>query len=159
MDRELAGMKKTPVKSGRNVTAAAVSLLLSAPMVALAQVPVDENGNVIGTYQSQADVMPLGDNGIPKLSDYELQELVGPVALYPDDLLAIVLPASAYPLQIASAARFIEALETDPSLQPDPDWDDTVVALSNYPEVIELLNDDLDWTYRLGEAVDRKSVV
>lgn len=146
-------MKKNPIKSGRNVTAAAISLLLSSPVVVFAQVPVDENGNAIGTFQSQAEVMSLGDDGVPKLSTYELQELVGPVALYPDDLLAIVLPASAYPLQIAAAVRFVDALETDPSLQPDPEWDDSVVALVNYPEVVELLNNDLDWTYRLGEAV------
>ena len=49
--------------------------------------------------------------------------------------------------------RFLEALENDPSVKPDPDWDDSVVALINYPEVVELLNDDIDWTWRLGEAV------
>ena len=50
-------------------------------------------------------------------------------------------------------ARFLEALETDPTLQPDPEWDDSIVALINYPEVVELLNADLDWTWRLGESV------
>ena len=85
--------------------------------------------------------------------DAELEELIGPIALYPDDLLAIVLPATAYPLQIIDAARFLEELETDATLKPDPEWDDSVVALLNYPEVIELLNEDIDWTWRLGEAV------
>ncbi len=47
----------------------------------------------------------------------------------------------------------MQELENDPSLEPDPDWDDSVVALLNYPEVIELLNEDIDWTWRLGEAV------
>jgi hypothetical protein len=83
----------------------------------------------------------------------ELRELVGPIALYPDDLVAIVLPASTYPLQIVQAARFLEDRETDSGLKPSADWDDSVVALLNYPEVIELLNDDLDWTYDLGAAV------
>ena len=129
------------------------ALLFLLPAVSLAQVPVDDNGNVIGNYESQSDVMPIGDDGIPRLSHSDLQELVGPIALYPDDLLAIVLPASAYPLQIVEAARFLEALETDPTLNPDPDWDDSIVALINYPEVVELLNEDLDWTWRLGEAV------
>ena len=41
----------------------------------------------------------------------------------------------------------------DSSLQPDEEWDDSIVALLNYPEVVELLNDDLDWTYDLGTAV------
>jgi hypothetical protein len=83
----------------------------------------------------------------------ELQELVGPIALYPDDLVAIVLPASTYPLQIVQAARFLEDRENDSTLQPNEDWDDSIVALLNYPEVVALLNDDLDWTYDLGTAV------
>ena len=90
---------------------------------------------------------------IPTISASEIEELVGPIALYPDDLLAIVLPASTYPLQVVEAGRFLEALEDDPSLEPDDDWDDSVVALLNYPEVVELMNEDLDWTWRLGEAV------
>jgi len=131
----------------------ATAMLFLLPAVSMAQVPVDDDGNIIGNYPSQAEVMPIGEDGIPRLSQYELQELVGPIALYPDDLLAIVLPAAAYPLQVVEAARFLEALETDPTLQPDPDWDDSIVALINYPEVVELLNEDLDWTWRLGESV------
>jgi hypothetical protein len=129
------------------------TVLLLLPALIFAQVPVDDNGNVIGSYESQAEILPIGDDGIPRLSSSELRELVGPIALYPDDLLAIVLPASAYPLQIVEASRFLEALEQDPTLKPDPDWDDSIVALTNYPEVVELLNEDLDWTWRLGEAV------
>ena len=83
----------------------------------------------------------------------ELHEIVGPIALYPDDLVAIVLPASTYPLQVVQAARFLEDRARDSSLQPDEEWDDSIVALLNYPEVVELLNDDLDWTYDLGTAV------
>ncbi|MCP4299293.1 MAG: DUF3300 domain-containing protein, partial [Gammaproteobacteria bacterium] len=101
----------------------------------------------------QASEQATGNEDIPLLSTVDLEELVGPIALYPDDLLAIVLPASAYPLQIVDAARFLESLEDDDSLKPDPEWDESVVALLNYPEVIELLNEDIDWTWRLGEAV------
>jgi len=92
----------------------------------------------------------------PAQSDYtpldqaQLEELLGPVALYPDDLLAIVLPASTFPLQIVQAARF---RARTPDATPDEKWDDSVVALLNYPEVLKKLNDDLDWTWRLGEAV------
>ena len=125
---------------------------------ASAQVPVDDEGNPIGTYETAdakalQDAEALGNEGIPLLSAAELDELVGPVALYPDDLLAVVLPASTYPLQVVQAARFLEDLENDPSLEPNPEWDDSIIALVNYPEVVELLNDDLDWTWRLGEAV------
>jgi hypothetical protein len=86
-------------------------------------------------------------------STEELREIVGPIALYPDDLVAIVLPASTYPLQVVQAARFLEDRERDSSLQANDDWDDSIVALLNYPEVVELMNDDLDWTYDLGTAV------
>jgi hypothetical protein len=83
----------------------------------------------------------------------ELADIVGPIALYPDDLVAIVLPASTYPLQVVEAARFLDDRERNPNLKPDEDWDESVVALLNYPEVVEMLNDDLDWLYDLGTAV------
>ena len=89
----------------------------------------------------------------------ELEKLVGPVALYPDDLLGIILPASSYPLQIVQAARYLEAFANNPDLKPDDDWDDAVVALLNYPQVIELLNEDLDWTWNLGAAVVNQQLV
>ena len=114
--------------------------------IALATWPVVGNAQV-----AVAEIEPIEE--MPTLSAQELEDVIGPIALYPDDLLAIVLPASTYPLQIVAAARFLEALEDDPSLKPDEDWDDSIVALTNYPEVVALLNEDLDWTWRLGEAV------
>ncbi|HET6631062.1 MAG TPA: DUF3300 domain-containing protein, partial [Woeseiaceae bacterium] len=133
----------------------AIAGLLSAG-VAWAQVPVDEDGNPLEAEAigeaGDAQAVPAD----PVLSDEELQALVGPIALYPDELLAVVLPASAYPLQIVQAARFLKDLEEDDSLEPDPEWDESVVALLNYPEVIEMMNEDLDWTYALGEAVVRQ---
>lgn len=144
---------KTILTTNTRIARLLTAMFLFSPVFSAAQVPVDDDGNVLGTYETDAEIMQLGEEGIPRLSSMELEELVGPVALYPDDLLAIVLPASAYPLQIAAAARFLEAYEIDSSLKPDPEWDDSVVALINYPEVVELLNNDLDWTYRLGEAV------
>ena len=123
------------------------------PVLGLAQVPVDDSGEPYSEYTTERSPAGVGDEGIPLLTPVELEELVGPIALYPDDLLAIVLPASTYPLQVVQAGRFLEELENDASLQPDEAWDDSVVALLNYPEVVELLNEDLDWTWRLGEAV------
>ncbi len=134
----------------------AALLLAMLPLATLAQVPVDDDGNVVGEYENDAwesDERPIGNEGIPLLSPAELDELIGPIALYPDDLLAVVLPASTYPLQVVQAQRFLEDFETNPELEPDPDWDDSVIALLNYPDVLELLNEDLDWTWRLGEAV------
>ena len=140
--------------STRTGLASTLALLLAMLSPALpAQVPVDDDGNVIGTYDAQPSAAVSGNEDIPLLTTVDLEELIGPIALYPDDLLAIVLPASVYPLQIVDAARFLEDVKIDPTLKPDPEWDDSVVALLNYPEVIELLNDDIDWTWRLGEAV------
>jgi hypothetical protein len=130
---------------------AALSAIAVTP--ALAQVPVDDSGAPLADYESFVPDMPAGNEDIPLLTGAELQELVGPIALYPDDLLAIVLPASTYPLQLVQAQRFLADLEQDPSLEPDEAWDDSVIALLNYPEVLQLLNEDLDWTWRLGEAV------
>ncbi len=56
-------------------------------------------------------------------------------------------------MQIVQAARFLEERKSDAKLTADDDWDDSVVALLNYPEVVKLMNDDLDWTYDLGTAV------
>jgi hypothetical protein len=135
------------------VTALTLSLLLIAGS-ALAQVPVDENGNPVGTWTGESERSgPDAGPGDTPFSATELADLVGPVALYPDDLLAIVLPASTYPLEIVQAARFLDELENDASLNPDEDWDDSVVALLNYPDVVRMMNDDIDWTWRLGEAV------
>jgi hypothetical protein len=87
------------------------------------------------------------------LGPEELRKLVAPVALYPDDLLAIVLPASTNPLQIVQAQRFLDKRKTDQSLQPNAEWDPSVLALLNYPEVVSKMNADLDWTQSLGNAV------
>lgn len=133
-------------------TLALIAALLMACGAARAQVPVDDEGNPIGTSVPGARVEnPTHAEAL--LTSAELEELVGPVALYPDDLLAIVLPASTYPLEIVQAARFLDQLETDPDLEPDEAWDDSVVALLNYPEVLRMMNDDIDWTWRLGQAV------
>ncbi|MBW2245170.1 MAG: DUF3300 domain-containing protein [Deltaproteobacteria bacterium] len=90
---------------------------------------------------------------IESMSDAELEELLGPIALYPDELLGIVLPASTYPLQIVQASRLLEKMKQEPDLKPDEDWDPSIIGLMNYPEVIQLMNEDLDWTWKLGDAV------
>ena len=91
--------------------------------------------------------------GATILSPDEIEKLVGPIALYPTELIAIVLPASTFPLQIVQAARFLEKQKADQNLKPDENWDSSVLGLLNYPEVLNTMNDDLDWTWKLGEAV------
>ena len=63
------------------------------------------------------------------------------------------MPASTYPLEIVQAARFLDELAEDSSLEPDESWDESVVALLNYPEVVYMMDKEIDWTWRLGEAV------
>ena len=87
------------------------------------------------------------------LSEDELVELVAPIALYPDELVAIVLPASTYPIEVVQAARYLAQHDKDDSLKPDESWDSSILGLLNYPEVINTLNEDLDWTWQLGAAV------
>ena len=97
---------------------------------------------------------PAPDAGAaPQMSAEDLDSLVGRIALYPDDLVAIILPASTSPLQIVQADRFLDKRKSDPKLPIDEKWDDSVKALVNYPDVVKMMSGDLDWTSALGEAV------
>lgn len=87
------------------------------------------------------------------LADTDMDALVGRIALYPDDLVAIILPASTSPLQIVQADRYLDKRKADPKLALDDKWDDAVKTLLNYPEVVKMMSNDLDWTSALGEAV------
>ena len=89
----------------------------------------------------------------PLLAPEEVEALVAPIAFYPDEVLAVTLPAATYPLDIVEASRFIEKQKATPDAQPSPDWDPSVLALLNYPVVLNMMNEDLDWTTSLGEAV------
>lgn len=89
----------------------------------------------------------------PPLSTAELDELVGPIALYPDDLIAIILPGSTYPLEIVQADRYLEKKKTDANLPVNEAWQDSVKSLLNYPDVVKKMSVELDWTSDLGEAV------
>ncbi len=82
-----------------------------------------------------------------------METLVGRIALYPDDLVAIILPASTNPLELVQADRFLDKRKADSKLPVDDKWDDSVKSLLNYPEVVKMMSNDLDWTSALGEAV------
>jgi hypothetical protein len=86
-----------------------------------------------------------------KRSAADLEKLVAPIALYPDPLLATVLPASVYPLEIVQAARFVADTNNLAKLDEQP-WDDNVKAVAQVPEAIKKLNEDINWTIQLGEA-------
>ena len=80
-----------------------------------------------------------------------MEKLVAPIALYPDPLIATILPASVYPLEIVQAARFVADTNNLAKLDEQA-WDDNVKAVARIPEVIKMMNDDLPWTMELGEA-------
>src|SRR4051794_30656362 len=105
---------------------------------------------------ASAQVAPAGPAGQAEeaapLTPEELQVLAAPIALYPDDLVALVIAASIYPLQVVQAARFLDEKAKDKDLEPDGKWDGSIVSLLNYPKVLEMMNDDLDWTQQLGDA-------
>ncbi len=93
----------------------------------------------------------------PTFRQEELDQMLAPIALYPDELLVQVLMAATYPLEIVEAARWVQA---NPNLPGDQlaaaleqqGWDPSVKSLVNFPSVLQMLNDRLDWTQRLGDA-------
>lgn len=85
------------------------------------------------------------------LSPAALEELVAPIALYPDPLIGLILPASTKPAEIVLAARFLDR-GGNAELAERESWDDSVKALTRYREVVEYLDRNLDWTRRLGDA-------
>lgn len=103
-------------------------------------------------YQMAAQTSPFSGQET-NLSPAQLELLVGRIALYPDDLLAIVLPASTQPLQVADAQRFLAQRKADAGAQLPKTWDPSVVALLNYPEALALMNVDPTWLRQLGTSV------
>jgi hypothetical protein len=92
------------------------------------------------------------------LKPEQLEALVAPIALYPDALLANMLAAATYPLEVVEADRWIKEkkdLKGD-ALKAEVDkksWDDSVKALTATPSVLDTMSDKLDWTKSLGDAM------
>jgi hypothetical protein len=91
------------------------------------------------------------------LSPDQLDDLVAPIALYPDELVSQVLVATTYPLEVVQAYQF---LQKNPGLNgpaltqaaQQQNWDPSVQALVVFPDVLKRLNDDITWTSNLGNA-------
>jgi hypothetical protein len=81
----------------------------------------------------------------------QLDQLLGPIALYPDPLIALILPASTLPSDLTLAANYLAA-NGSPSGIDAQAWDPSVKGLARYPEVVKWMNDNLDWTQSLGAA-------
>jgi uncharacterized membrane protein YgcG len=85
------------------------------------------------------------------VSDAQLDQMLGPIALYPDPLIAQILPASTLPTQIVLADRYVTG-GGDPNQIDQQPWDASVQALARYPNVLKWLDDNLNWTTELGQA-------
>ena len=94
--------------------------------------------------------LPLAQGSSAQLSAEQLDELLGPIALYPDALIAIMLPASTAPSEIVLAARYLQAGRNSQPIENQP-WEDSVRALAHYPDTIRWMDENLAWTKQLGE--------
>ncbi len=89
--------------------------------------------------------------GSQSLSDDQLDQLLGPKALYPDPLIAQILPAATLPAQVVLADRYV-INGGDPNQIDQQPWETSVQALARYPDVLKWMDDNLDWTTELGQA-------
>ncbi|MEI6154935.1 MAG: DUF3300 domain-containing protein, partial [Deltaproteobacteria bacterium] len=93
----------------------------------------------------------------PQFKQEELEQMLAPIALYPDSLLVQILMASTYPLEIVEAARWADKNQ---NLKGDQltaalekqNWDPSIKSLINFPSVLTMMNDKLEWTQKLGDA-------
>lgn len=86
------------------------------------------------------------------LTPEQLDQLLGPIALYPDALIALILPAATAPADIVLAARHLRQYGSDLSQVEHRAWDDSVKSLVNYPDLVKWMDENLLWTRQLGEA-------
>ena len=99
----------------------------------------------------QVQAQASGDASAPKRTPEELSELLGPIALYPDPLVSLVLPAATVPSEIVLADRFVIS-GGDPATVDEKPWDSSVKALTRYPDTLKWLDDNVDWTAQVGDA-------
>ncbi len=115
-------------------------------------------GLQIAVAHAQSPAAPATDQSQQMLRPEQLDQLVAPIALYPDALLAEILMASTYPLEIVQADRWAtenKSLKGD-ALKAAVDkqsWDDSVKSLVATPSVLAMMSAKLDWTQKLGDAV------
>ena len=84
-------------------------------------------------------------------TDDELDNLLAPIALYPDPLLAQILPASTYPTEVADAEAWLKS-GWDVSSIDGQDWAEPVRAIAHYPNVLQMMAENMDWTANVGDA-------
>lgn len=130
-----------------------LALLMANPVVVLAQT-ADNPPAPSSTPQLAPQSPPIAE----LLKPEQLEALVAPIALYPDELLANVLAASTYPLEVVQADRWLKARKTlkGDALKTEVEkqaWDNSVKALTSTADVVSMMSDKIDWTKNLGDAV------
>jgi hypothetical protein len=132
----------------------------SQPQYAQPQYPQQPYAEPAQPYPQQDLSQPEGAPAQP-LDAAELEQLVAPIALYPDALLAQILAASTYPAQTAVADQWLNGMRAQGYGSPDQiaagadeqsNWDPSVKALTAFPQVLDMLNHNLEWTTNLGNA-------
>jgi len=116
-------------------------LLLSLGGLLVAQTPL------LATQPAPASTTPPAKVYTPE----ELDHLLAPIALYPDPLLAQILPGATSPSDIVLAYRYVST-KKDPNKIDQQPWEESVKALARYPDVLKMMDEKLDWTTELGEA-------
>jgi hypothetical protein len=130
---------------------AGISLLL-ASMAAATPIPQDQPQDQQQYPQDQQqDQNAPYENFTPE----QLENLLSPIALYPDPLLAQVFVAATFPDQVEEAARYVRA--NGPNGIDEQNWDVSVKAVAHYPTVIEMMADKIDWTTSIGQAYVNQS--
>jgi hypothetical protein len=124
--------------------------LMAVPAQAQAQAPA-------APAPADQAAAPAPAPAATKLPEGQLEQLVAPIALYPDELLSQILMASTYPLEVVEAARWSQDNKnvTGQALQDamlKQTWDPSVKALTSVPQVLAMMSDKLDWTQQLGDA-------
>jgi hypothetical protein len=146
-------------KRAHGLFALAVAIALAAdPLLADAQqnpAPAATPAPAPAATQAPAEAEQPPENSA--FTREELEKLLAPIALYPDPLLAQMLPASAYPVQIVQAQRWLDknkalVAKNDYSGIDNQNWDPAVKALARFPDVIKMMSADLDWATDLGDA-------
>jgi hypothetical protein len=112
---------------------------------------------LIGTPPWVCRASPAEPDQPVYFTEQELSQMLAPIALYPDALLSQILMASTYPLEVVMANRWAaehKGLKEDAlalALEEQP-WDPSVKSLVNFPQILDMMNQKLEWTQRLGDA-------
>ncbi|HMD61087.1 MAG TPA: DUF3300 domain-containing protein [Opitutaceae bacterium] len=99
------------------------------------------------SLRAQAPAAGAGPGYTPE----QLDQMLAPIALYPDPLIALILPASTVPSDISLAEQYLAANGSPSGIDAQP-WDPSVKGLAHYPDVLRWMNDNPDWTRALGAA-------